>query len=198
MVRGSQSDEPRDVDLRPRTLDDLADETARAATEDNIDTLPSTGLLSFYDRLRERIQRTLERRGGKLGPGVASTLLLVPDVFVLMLRLTLDREVPKKTRALLASTLAYFVLPIDLMPEGIIGPVGYLDDLVLALTVLSQAFSEELEAHAEKYWSGKESVRTVLGDVLGSAESLLGTSLYGRVRALLEKRGVELETPVSG
>lgn len=163
-----------------------------SAREDSLDTLPSTGLLSFYDRLRARIVRTLERRAGKLGPGVAASLLLVPDVFVLMLRLAMDKEVPKPTRALLASSVAYFVLPIDLMPEGVIGPVGYLDDVVLALATLSQAFGKELETCAEKYWSGTDSLRTVLGDVLGSAHSLLGTSLYGRVRAVLEKKGVEL------
>ncbi len=176
---------------------DLTSETERWASEGttSLDRLPSTGLLSFYDRLRGRIVRILERRGGKLGPGIASALLLVPDVFVLILRLAMDKDVPKPTRALLASTLAYFVLPIDLMPEGVLGPIGYLDDLVLALAVLSQTFGTELESHAEKYWSGSQSLRTVLGDVLGSANSLLGSSLYARMRGLLEKRGVELEPP---
>ncbi len=192
MVREPQVDDRHGVRPPVGGLDELADETARAANEP-VDVLPSTGLLSFYDRLRARIVRTLERRGGKLGPGVASTLLLVPDVFILMLRLAMDKEVPKPTRALLASTMAYFVLPIDLMPEGVIGPAGYLDDIVLALTVLSQAFGKELESHAEKYWNGTESLRTVLSDVLGSANSLLGTSLYGRVRGMLSKQGVKLE-----
>lgn len=176
-------------------LEDLAHDVARSASEGTVDTLPSTGLLSFYDRLRARIVRTLERRGGKLGPGVASTLLLVPDVFVLMLRLAMDKEVPTSTRTLLASTLAYFVMPLDLMPEGVIGPAGYLDDLVIALAVLAKTFGEELEPYAEKYWSGSKPLRTVLGDVLRSANSLLGTSLYARVRGLLEKKGVGFEAP---
>ncbi len=172
------------------TLDRLARHVALAASEDAVDTLPSTGLLSFYDRLRARIVRTLERRGGKLGPRVASALLLVPDVFILVLRLAIDKEVPRPSRVLLASTLAYFVLPIDLMPEGVIGPAGYLDDLVIALAVLSQTFGKELKPYAEKYWSGSEALRPVLGDVLGSANSLLGSTVYGRVRGLLEKKGV--------
>ena len=45
----------------------LAEETDHAASKDAIDRLPSTGLLSFYDRLRRRVERTLERRGGRLG-----------------------------------------------------------------------------------------------------------------------------------
>ncbi len=185
------------LDFNHAALDDLARDTARSAGEGELDTLPSTGLLSFYDRLRARIVRTLERRAGKLGPGVAATLLLVPDVFILILRLAIDQEVPKSTRALLASTLAYFVLPIDLMSEAVFGPAGYLDDLVIALAVLAQSFGKELEPYAEKHWSGPESLRTVLGDVLGSANSLLGSSLYSRVRGLLEKQGVEFEPPSS-
>lgn len=164
-----------------------------SALQRNEDTLPSSGLLSFYDHLRERIVRTVERRAGKLGPGVASALMLAPDIFILMLRLAMDKDVPKPTRALMASSLAYFILPIDLMPEALIGPVGYLDDLIIALGVLSQAFGKELEPLAEKYWSGSGSLRTVLSDVLGSANALLGTSLYARVAMLLSKRGIDLK-----
>ena len=85
------------------------------------DTLPSTGLLSFYDRLRERILRAVERRGGRLGGAVAETLLLAPDVFMLLARLSLDKEVPKETRVLVSGALAYFLLPVDLLPEMVVG-----------------------------------------------------------------------------
>jgi len=163
------------------------------ATEENGDSLPSTGLLSFYDRLRTRIAGAIERRGGKLGNRAASALLLVPDVFFLLLRLSLDREVPRATRAVLASTLAYFVLPLDLLPEGVIGPVGFLDDLVLALMALSQAFGKDLDPYAEKYWNGSEPLRRVMSDILVSADSLLGNNLYERLRTRLAKQGVDVE-----
>ncbi len=163
------------------------------------DALPSTGLLSFYDRLRHNIAQTVGRRGGKLGQRAASTLLLVPDVFMLLVRLSIDKNVPKASRAVLASTLAYFVLPFDLMPEGLVGPVGYLDDLALALMALSQAFGKDLEMFAEKHWSGPQSFRTVLSDALVTANGLLGNSLYDRLQRLMEKRGIELnELPPSG
>ena len=55
-------------DAHDETLDHLADDVARSTSEEAVDTLPSTGLLSFYDRLRARIVRTLERRGGKSPP----------------------------------------------------------------------------------------------------------------------------------
>ena len=162
--------------------------------EEADDSLPTSGLLSFYDRLRERLAAALKRRGGKLGAGTAEVLLLIPDVFMLLLRLALDREVPRKTRLLLGSALVYFVVPVDFLPEVALGATGFLDDMVLALAVLQQAFGHELEPYAEKYWSGAKPLREVLADILEAAGSLLGYDVYERLRAFLEKRGVDLDS----
>jgi uncharacterized membrane protein YkvA (DUF1232 family) len=157
------------------------------------DELPSKGLLSFYDRLRDRIIRTVEKRGGKLSEGAVRALLLVPDVFILLVRLTLDKNVPASTRAMIGGALAYFVLPADLLPEMLLGGVGFMDDLVLATAVLSQAFSGDLEPYARKHWSGPEDLRIVLQDVTTTAQSLLGQNLYGRLRGLMSRRGIKVE-----
>ena len=155
-------------------------------------SLPPTRLFSFYDRLRDRVAATVERRGGRLGRPAADALLLVPDVFVLLVRLALDRQVPPGVRSLIGGALAYFVLPFDLLPEGLIGGAGFLDDLVLATAVLSQALSPAMEARAERYWSGRQELRQVLQDVIGAAHSLLGENLFGKLRALLARRGIVL------
>lgn len=157
--------------------------------------MPSKGLLSFYDRLRGRILKTAEKRGGKMSEGAFKALLLVPDVFILLVRLTLDKEVPASTRAMIGGALAYFVLPADLLPEMILGGVGYLDDLVLATAVLSQAFGGDLEPYARKHWSGPEDLRVVLRDITGTAQSLLGQNLYGKLRGLMSRRGIEVDEP---
>lgn len=154
--------------------------------------LPSAGLLSFYDRLRERVVEAVERRGGRLAEGTVRALLLVPDVFILLVRLALDKEVPSQARMLIGGALAYFVLPMDLLPEALVGVGGYVDDLVLATAVLAQAFSGELEPYARRHWSGSEDLRVVIRDVTYAAENLLGAKLYGRVKALLAKRGIRL------
>ncbi|MFP5289188.1 MAG: hypothetical protein ACLGI9_25860, partial [Thermoanaerobaculia bacterium] len=64
--------------------------------------MPGNRLLSFYDRLRERILHTVERRGGRMSEGAVKALLLVPDVFILLVRLMLDKNVPGSTRAMVA------------------------------------------------------------------------------------------------
>jgi uncharacterized membrane protein YkvA (DUF1232 family) len=166
-------------------------ESERAFTSD--EELPSSGLLSFYDRLRERILHAVEKRGGKLGDGAVRALLLVPDVFILLARLALDKNVPGGTRAMIGGALAYFVLPADLLPEMILGGAGYLDDLVLAAAVLSQAFGGDLEPYARKHWSGAEDLRVVLKDISETAQSLLGQNLYDRLKRVMGRRGIELD-----
>ncbi len=157
------------------------------------DTLPSGGLLSFYDRLRARIHEAVAARSGKIGPQAADALLLVPDVFMLLARMALDRDVPSAKRALIGSALAYFLLPMDLLPELALGPMGFLDDLVLAVMILSQAFGGDLDAYAEKHWSGPKKLRTVLRDVLETGNSLVGNRVYGRLVGLLESKGIPVE-----
>ena len=158
--------------------------------------VPSNGLLSFYDRLREKIIHVVEKRregrGGKLTEGAVRALLLVPDVFILLARLALDKNVPASTRALIGGALAYFVLPVDLLPEAILGGAGYLEDLVLATAVLSQAFGGDLEPSARKHWSGSEDLRVVIRDISETAQSLLGQNLYDRLRKLMGRRGISL------
>lgn len=158
--------------------------------------LPSGGLLSFYDRLRERILRTAEKRGGrggKLSEAGVKALLLVPDVFILLARLTMDKNVPVSTRAMIGGALAYFILPADLLPEAILGGAGFMDDLVLAAAVLSQAFGGELEPYARRHWSGPEDLRVVLRDLTATGQALLGFNLYERVGRLLRRRGVKID-----
>jgi uncharacterized membrane protein YkvA (DUF1232 family) len=193
----------------------LADELSSAVAEDleNFDSakaerdsevalasgtdLPSSGLLSFYDRLREKILHAIEKREGKRGAklteGTVRALLLVPDVFILLMRLALDKKVPASTRALIGGALAYFILPVDLLPEALLGGAGYLDDLVLATAVLAQAFGGDLEPYARKHWSGSEDLRVVLQDITETAQSLLGQNLYDKLRKLMSRRGIEVK-----
>lgn len=182
---GSRLEEaPSDQELERRSEEALA--------RVDLSELPSSGLLSFYDRLRERVVAGVEGRGGRWAEGTVRALMLVPDVFILLVRLAMDKEVPAQARMLIGGALAYFVLPVDLLPEALVGIGGFVDDLVLATAVLAQAFSGELEPYARKHWSGSEDLRVVIQDVTYAAENLLGAKLYGRLKSLLARRGIRL------
>ena len=154
--------------------------------------LVSSGLLSFYDRLRERLTNGAQSRAGKTGRAVSEVLLLAPDLFILLARLSLDSQVPAGARRFIVGATVYFLTPVDLLPEAFVGPAGYLEDVVLAAALLSVALGPDLEPMAERYWSGSRRLRVVLRDVADVAYNVLGENLYSRLQRLLARRGVRL------
>lgn len=154
--------------------------------------LVSTGLLSSYDRLRRRMVEALDRKG-RLGRALSEPLMLAPDLLVLLARLCMDRDVSPATRQLIVGALAYFVTPVDLLPEALLGVGGLLDDVVLVSLVLSHSLDAELEPLAVKHWSGNQDLRVALADASAAGAALLGVSLYDRLKRFLAKRGVRVE-----
>lgn len=165
---------------------------------DAIEQLPDDSpedLERFYDRLRRRVHAAVERRGSRLGTRATEVLLVVPDIFILMVRLAMDRQVPESARAVIGGALAYFILPADLLPEMVLGPSGYLEDVVVAAILLTQTFGPELAPHVERHWSGSRRLSEVLRDIAEAGQSLLGEGLYSRVQRLLARRGVGAVPP---
>lgn len=140
----------------------------------------------FYDRIRTSIQEFTERRGNVVGK-TAEFLLIVPDVFILLWRLTTDRRVSGKDKVLLGSAVAYFILPFDLIPEAIVGPIGYLDDLVFAAYVLNKVLTDTDPAVLREHWSGKGDVLDTIQRVLNAADTLVETKVAGRLKKMLKK-----------
>jgi uncharacterized membrane protein YkvA (DUF1232 family) len=164
------------------------------------DILDPPKLLSFYDRLRERVVAAAGRRVPLLRRERMDVLLLAPDVFMLLVRLALDPRVPSSSRGLIAGALSYFILPVDLWPEAVLGLGGFVDDLALATAVLSTALGSELEPIAERYWSGSQSLRTALSAIARSANGLLGPGVRSRLRRVVRRlggRSTELERVVA-
>lgn len=155
--------------------------------------LASTGLLSFYDRLRSRLTEQASSRGGKAGRAVTEVLFVAPDLFILLARLSIDPEVPASARRFIVGATVYFLTPVDLFPEAFVGPTGYLEDVVLAAALLSVALGPDLEPMAERYWNGSKKLRVVLSDIAEVAYNVLGENLYLRLRRLLARRGIKLD-----
>src|ERR1700724_1243935 len=155
--------------------------------------LPHHDLLSFYDRLRSRVLETVERRAGRLPEDVIIALLLAPDIFILLVRLVMDKDVPRRARWLIGGAIAYWISPIDLLPELFLGPIGYLDDLVVAVAVLAQVFTGDLEPYARKHWTGRQDLHVVLHDISAAARTLLGPAVHDRLKRLLARQGIALD-----
>lgn len=174
-------DSPRDDGAA--TDDDFAREIRDAAEPDE---LPRDRATRFYDRIRNTIRSYIDRKGRVLGK-TAEFLLLVPDVFILLWRLTTDPRVNGKDKVLLGSAVAYYVMPFDLIPEAIVGPIGYLDDLVFGVYVLNKVLGSVEASIVREHWSGSDDVLDTIQRVLNAAESLVGKDLVGRIKKMMGK-----------
>lgn len=139
----------------------------------------------FYDRLRGSIHRYVENRGAAVQK-VGEFLLLVPDVFILLWRLINDPRVTGKNKVLLGSGVAYFVLPFDLVPEALLGPIGYADDLVLAVYILNKMLGDTDADILREHWSGSEDVLLMIQRVLNAADQLVGTNILRRIKSMVK------------
>lgn len=140
----------------------------------------------FYDRIRQSIQSYVEKKGGGVEK-TAEYLLLVPDVFILLWRLVNDSRVNGKDKVLVGSAVAYFIFPFDLIPEALVGPIGYLDDLVFAVYVLNKVLTSAGEEIIREHWSGSEDVLAMMQRVLGAADSLIGSDVLNKVKRMARR-----------
>lgn len=137
----------------------------------------------FYQRLRLRI-RWWERQKGR-GFEHADLILLAPDLFHLLCKLMVDSDVPLKEKAKLAAVIAYFISPVDLVPEAILGPVGYIDDVALAAYALDGLINRTSPEIVRRHWAGSDDVLDVIRDVVRKAHEVLGAGLWKRLRGVV-------------
>jgi len=136
----------------------------------------------FYQILRKRIRQWLESGGGS--SKWAEHIMLAPDLLHLLCKLTIDPEVPVTEKAKLAAAIAYFVSPIDLVPEAIVGPLGYVDDVALSAYALNSIINTVDQTVVTKHWAGDRDLLQVIQEVLKVADEMVGSGLWRRLKAL--------------
>jgi len=128
---------------------------------------------NLYDRLRARV---VDRDPGG-DAGVRDLLLFLPDMVVLLVRLARDSRVPPGVKAVATLGIGYSLSPIDLLPEFLFGPLGFLDDLVIAAAAISYIVNHVHPDLVRSHWPGQGDVLEVVKRVLAYAEGLVGKAL---------------------
>jgi len=139
----------------------------------------------FYDRMREGIRNYLAKKGSAAG-AAGEYLLLAPDVFVLLWRLINDPRVNAKNKVMLGSGLAYYFFPLDIMPEGFMGPLGYIDDLVFGVYLLNKLLSDTDVEVLREHWSGRDDILESIRNVLNAADNLVGSDMLGKLKKTIK------------
>jgi uncharacterized membrane protein YkvA (DUF1232 family) len=143
----------------------------------------------FYDRLRAKIERYLRE---KVGDGkteqLAPYLLLAPDLFVLLARLIKDPRVPAKSKSIVLLAVVYYITPLDIIPELLIGPIGFMDDIILSVIALNKILGDVDESIINEHWNGDENILGVIKDVLGKADTLVGSSRLQMIKNVFKNK----------
>ncbi len=165
---------------------------ARAADDDDLDDLSDAAhprqmtparATRYYDRIRRKISHRL-KKGGKATGKAGEFLLFAPDVFILLWRLVQDPRVSMKNKVLLGTAIAYYLLPMDILPEAIVGVMGYLDDLILGVYVLNKVLTDTDESILREHWSGEADLLAFIRKVLDAADSLVPPETVKKLRRI--------------
>lgn len=130
--------------------------------------------LDFYQKIRRKIRKQLDRRGeSKKGPAydkLVESLALLPDLFHLAIKCLFDRSIPVENKGALVLAVAYVISPIDLIPDFI--PIGGLLDDLIVLTMGLNKFLDlnnlAVKQAVTQHWAGE-------GDVLDTVKHVLAT-----------------------
>lgn len=134
----------------------------------------------FYQNLRAKIKDWLSKDGSS--NKWAEYILLAPDLFHLLCKLTMDKDVLVSDKAKLAGAIAYFVSPLDIVPEALLGPAGYVDDIALAAYVLNSIINNTDPLVVKKHWAGEGDVLEVIKSILKVVDQMVGAGLWNKLR----------------
>lgn len=135
----------------------------------------------FYKNLRWKIKDWLNKDGSN--NKWAEYIMLAPDLFYLLYKLILDREVLIADKAKLVAAIAYFISPIDLVPEALLGPAGYIDDIAVVAYVLNSIINNTDPEIVRKHWVGEGDVLEVIQRILAVANKMIGSGLWNKIKA---------------
>jgi uncharacterized membrane protein YkvA (DUF1232 family) len=135
----------------------------------------------FYQKLRSKMRKWEKSSEGRKARWM-EYLLLAPDLFHLLTRLVLDKEVGFAMKSKLSLVILYFISPIDLIPEALLGPGGYIDDIVLSAYVINLLINETNPAIVYKHWAGEGDILEILKKITKHASSMVGTKTWSKLR----------------
>ena len=94
-----------------------------------------------------------------------------PAFYRLLTRLLDDARLPKRLRPLVLAAIAYFILPVDIIPEELEGPYGYVDDIWLCAFVAERVRQEVGgEEILVENWDGEAPVVELVEELLAEEE----------------------------
>lgn len=141
--------------------------------------------LDFYQKLRSQIQGWAESNESQTYQWT-QYILLAPDFFHLLVRLMADPDVPIAEKAKLAGVIAYFISPLDFLSELVLGPTGFIDDIVLTAFALNRLINQTDQYILEKHWAGDGDILHLVQVIVDTADKMIGSGVLKKLRGVLQ------------
>jgi len=139
----------------------------------------------FYRSIKEEITKWAQGVGDS--HEYEEYILLAPALFRLLGRLSLDADVPVRRKAEVAVAISYFAAPMDAIPEGMIGPSGYVDDIALSAYVVNRILDTSDEAVVRRHWPKEEPVEDVVEGILEFAHYSIGPQRWEKIKEQFDR-----------
>lgn len=143
--------------------------------------------LKFYEDLRKKAKGWTQNKGGSIGGKLGEYLFLLPDFFILVCRLAIDKRVPSKQKLLAGAVVAYVIMPIDIIPD-FIPIIGQVDDLVLVVMGLNMILNQIDPKVLADNWSGEGEVLDQMKKITATAEAFLDKNILQRIKKWLASK----------
>ena len=83
------------------------------------------------------------------------------------------------------AAIAYFISPIDLLPEAFLGPFGFADDIIVAALVLHGLINNTSPDVVERHWPGDDNVLDVIKKIINVSDRLVGKKVMQKIRKII-------------
>jgi len=140
----------------------------------------------FYKKLRKTVNDWAESKQGTNNKWM-KYVLAAPDLFHLLCRLTLDKDVAVEYKVKMGIAIVYFISPIDLIPD-FIPIIGYLDDISVAAYILNNVLSNIDPEVIKKYWAGDSDVFELVQNILNATDSMIGKGLWEKIKKYVDNK----------
>jgi len=139
----------------------------------------------FYYRLRVKIKNNINKiyESDKL----PEYLLLAPDIFYLLIELMRDSEVARSRKVKLGVVISYFIVPFDILPEALIGLMGYIDDVALSAYMLNDLFNNIDPELIKSHWAGDKNILEVIQEILNDTDKFINKNIIDRLKKIIKK-----------
>lgn len=190
------------IEVRPDHVKVTVSDMVLLRVEPDIEVEPVSGALipvpsaeeaqipehgDYYHKLRQKMSRFAAQRAPRWTQPVVPWVLAVPDFFATMVRLARDERVPTPTKLLAGAVVAYFVMPVDILPD-LIPFVGQVDDVAVALFAIEKIAAGVDERVLQEAWPGDGRVLEVAKTGVDRFTKLLPAGVLTKIRDFIRRK----------